>query len=115
LGIKITTMVFWFGPQNQAGYGLSVASQNQWEDEYDAGHASRFSGLLRVEASQARVFQSDLKTDGGVMRMVHMTSSWRLRQVQAEDRQVNATGYIEPFYPNFIVFYVLLHRGILVF
>jgi hypothetical protein len=31
------------------------------------GHASRFSGLLRVEASLARVSQSDLKTDGGVM------------------------------------------------
>jgi hypothetical protein len=29
------------------------------------GHASRSSGLLRVEASLARVFQSGLKTDGG--------------------------------------------------
>jgi hypothetical protein len=28
-------------------------------------HASRSSGLLRMEASLARVFQSDLKTDGG--------------------------------------------------
>jgi hypothetical protein len=28
-------------------------------------HASRFSGLLRVEASRVRVFQFDLKTDGG--------------------------------------------------
>jgi hypothetical protein len=31
------------------------------------GHASRSSGLLRVEASLARVSQSDLKTDGGAM------------------------------------------------
>jgi hypothetical protein len=31
------------------------------------GHASRFSGLLRVEASLARVFQSGLKTGGGAM------------------------------------------------
>jgi hypothetical protein len=31
-----------------------------------AGHASRSSGLLGVEASLVRVFQSDLKTDGGV-------------------------------------------------
>jgi hypothetical protein len=30
-----------------------------------AGHASRSSGLLHVEASLARVSQSDLKTDGG--------------------------------------------------
>jgi hypothetical protein len=28
------------------------------------GHASRSNGLLRVKASLARVFQSDLKTDG---------------------------------------------------
>jgi hypothetical protein len=28
-------------------------------------HASRFSGLLRVEASLARTSQSVLKTDGG--------------------------------------------------
>jgi hypothetical protein len=28
LGIKITTTVFWFGPQNQMGYGLSVVPQN---------------------------------------------------------------------------------------
>jgi hypothetical protein len=30
------------------------------------GHASRSSSLLDVEASLARVFQSDLKTGGGV-------------------------------------------------
>jgi hypothetical protein len=29
------------------------------------GHTSRFSGLLRVEASLARVSQSGLKTGGG--------------------------------------------------
>jgi hypothetical protein len=29
------------------------------------GHASRYSALLRVEASMARVFQSALKTGGG--------------------------------------------------
>jgi hypothetical protein len=28
LGLKITTTVSWFGPQNQAGFGLSVAPQN---------------------------------------------------------------------------------------
>jgi hypothetical protein len=30
------------------------------------GHASRSTGLLRLEASQVRVFQSALKTGGGV-------------------------------------------------
>jgi hypothetical protein len=35
------------------------------EDEDGAGHTSRSSGLLRVEASRARVSQSGLKTSGG--------------------------------------------------
>jgi hypothetical protein len=46
------------------GFGLSVASQNQ-RREVSVGHASRSSGLLRVETSLARVSQSDLKTGGG--------------------------------------------------
>jgi hypothetical protein len=65
LGLKISTTVFWFVPQNQASFGLSTAPQNRWR-EFSVGHASRFSGLIRVKASQARVFQSDLKTGGGV-------------------------------------------------
>jgi hypothetical protein len=56
--------VSWFGPQNQIGFGLSVVPQNRRMD-VGVGHASRFSGLLRVEASLARVFQSGLKTGGG--------------------------------------------------
>jgi hypothetical protein len=43
---------------------LSVAPQNR-RREVGVGHASRSSGLLGVEASLARVFQSDLKTGGG--------------------------------------------------
>jgi hypothetical protein len=72
-------MVSWFVPQNQAGYGLSVMPQNRREDEDGMGHVSRSSGLLRVEASQARVSQSGLKTGGCAVRMVHVASSWRLR------------------------------------
>jgi hypothetical protein len=56
--------IFWFGPQNQAGFGLSIAFQNR-RREVGAGHASRSSSLLGVEASLARVFPSDLKTGGG--------------------------------------------------
>jgi hypothetical protein len=48
-------MVSWSGAQNQIDYGLSVAPQNRCEDEDGAGHTSRSSGLLRVEASWARV------------------------------------------------------------
>jgi hypothetical protein len=64
LGLKITAIVSWFVSQNQVGFGLSVAPQNQ-RREVGAGHTSTSSGLLHVEASLARVFQSGLKTGGG--------------------------------------------------
>jgi hypothetical protein len=50
---KITTTVSWFVPQNQVGYGLSIAPQNRWEDEDGVRHALRSSGLLRLKASWA--------------------------------------------------------------
>jgi hypothetical protein len=46
------------------GFGLSVALQNR-RREVRVGHASRSSVLLRMEASLARVFQSNLKIGGG--------------------------------------------------
>jgi hypothetical protein len=66
LCLKITTMVSWFVPQNQVGFGLSVASQNRWR-EVGAGHASRSNSLLYVKVSLTRVSQSGLKTGGGAM------------------------------------------------
>jgi hypothetical protein len=57
-------MIFWFGPQNQIGYGLSVVPKNRRKGD-GVGHASRFSGLLHMEASRGRVFQSGLKTGRG--------------------------------------------------
>jgi hypothetical protein len=39
LGLKITVTVSWFRPQNQAGFGLSVAPQNRWR-EVSVRHAS---------------------------------------------------------------------------
>jgi hypothetical protein len=59
-------MVSWFGPQNQAGFNLSVVSQNR-RREVDTEHASRSSSLLGVEASLTRVSQSGLKTGGCTM------------------------------------------------
>jgi hypothetical protein len=61
LGLKITATVSWFGPQNQVGFGLSVAPQNRWR-EVGVGHASRSSSLLGIETSLTRVSQSGLKT-----------------------------------------------------
>jgi hypothetical protein len=46
------------------GFSLLVAPQNRLR-KVGVGHASRYSGLLRVEASLARVSQSGLKTGGG--------------------------------------------------
>jgi hypothetical protein len=57
--------VFWFGSENQVGFGLSVAPQNR-QREVSTGHAPRSSGLLRVEASLAKVSQFGLKTSSGV-------------------------------------------------
>jgi hypothetical protein len=50
--------------QNQAGYDLLITLQNRREGD-GVGHALRSSGLLHMEASRARVSQSDFKTDGG--------------------------------------------------
>jgi hypothetical protein len=112
---KSPRTVSWFGLQNQTDYDLSVVPQNQRKDEDDAEHTSRSSDLLCLEASQARVFQSGLKTGGGAAQMVHVASLPRLHRVEAKDRRVDATGYIRLFYSNFTVFIVLGPRGILVF
>jgi hypothetical protein len=57
-------MVSWFGSQNQAGFGLLVAPQNQWR-EVGVGHTSRSSSLFGVKVSLARLSQSGLKNGGG--------------------------------------------------
>jgi hypothetical protein len=43
LCLKISATVSWFGPQNQVGYGLSIAPQNRWEGD-SVGHALRSTG-----------------------------------------------------------------------
>jgi hypothetical protein len=92
------------------GYGLSVAPQNRREDEDGAGHASRSSSLLRLEASQARVSQSSLRTGGGAVWIVHVASSRRSCGDDAKDGRVDATGCMRLFYPNFAVFFVLCQK-----
>jgi hypothetical protein len=74
LASKPVPTVWWFGPQNHRDGFLVWASKlsKLWfvgcatksTGGCDGvGHASRFKGLLHVEATLARVFQSDLKTD----------------------------------------------------
>jgi hypothetical protein len=65
------------------GYGLLDAPQNRWEDEDDAGHTSGSSGLLRQEASWARVSLSSLKTGGGAVRM----GMWHHHEGRVEVKQ----------------------------
>jgi hypothetical protein len=74
LGIKITATVSWFGPQNQAGFGLSVAPRNR-RRKVGAGHASRSSGLLQVKASRASVSQFASKLAEARRWVVHVASS----------------------------------------
>jgi hypothetical protein len=47
--------------------------------------------------------------------MVHVTSLLRSRADEAKDGRVDAMGCIRLFYPNFFIFIVLGHKGILVF
>jgi hypothetical protein len=114
LAHKIIVTVSLFGTQNQVGYGLSVAPENRREDEDGAGHVSRSSSLLHLEASWARVSQSSLKTGGGTVWMVHMASSRRSHGEVAEYGWVDAMGCIRLFYPSFAVFIVFGHKGSLV-
>jgi hypothetical protein len=46
--------------------------------------------------------------------VLHVASSQRLCQVEAKDGWVDAMGCIVLFYPNFVVFFVLGHKGSLV-
>jgi hypothetical protein len=114
LDLKITVTVSWFGSQNQADGGLSVAPQNQWEED-GMGHASRSSGLLHREASRARIFQFDSKLVEERWWVVHVASSWKSREDEVKDGWVDVTGCIRLVYPNFAIFIVLAPRGILVF
>jgi hypothetical protein len=114
LSLKIIVMFSWFVPQNQASDGLSVAPQNRREKD-NAGHASRSSGLLRLEASWPRVFQFATKLMEAQRRMVHVASSWILCRVEAEDERVDAMDRIGLFYPKITVLAVLGPRGISIF
>jgi hypothetical protein len=84
------------------GFGLSVAPQSR-RREVGARHTSRSSGLLRMEVSLARVFQSVLKTGGGA------TASGACDTIT--EVASDCVGFC---YPTFTVFNVLDVRGIIV-
>jgi hypothetical protein len=78
------------------------------------GHALRSSGLLLLEMSRARVSRCSLKTGRDMAQMVHVASSQRSHGDEVEDERVDAVDCIGLFYPNFVVFFVLGHKGSLV-
>jgi hypothetical protein len=49
------------------------------------------------------------------LQVVHVPSSWQLRQEDAEDGRVDATGCVGPFFPKIIVFSILGSSDIVVF
>jgi hypothetical protein len=78
------------------------------------GHGSRFGGLFHLKASRVRIFQSDLKTGGGTTTGgAH--GKRRLRRDQVENVHVDVIYCVRSCYSYFIIFYVLDHRGIVVF
>jgi hypothetical protein len=85
-----------------------------WEED-DVGRKSGSSGLLRLEANQARVSPFASKLADERLWMVHTTSSRRSHEDKAEDGWVDVIGCIRLFYPYFAVFIVLSHRDILIF
>jgi hypothetical protein len=72
---------------------LSVAPQNRREDEDGAGHTSRSSGLLHVEASRVRIYQFASKlvgTSGGRDTIAAASED------QVKDRRVDVTSASDP-------------------
>jgi hypothetical protein len=101
------------------GYGLSIAPQNQWEDEDSVEHMLKSTGLLRLEATQVRVSQFCLKLEKERRRVVHVASSCGSCGSEAKDGRFVGVGCdaveVRPNYLSLDVIFILAHRGIIVF
>jgi hypothetical protein len=71
--------------------------------------------LLRLEVIHVVFSNLASRLEEAQRWVVHVASPWWLRLVEAEDGWVDAMGYIRPFYPKVVVFYVFGPRGNLVF
>jgi hypothetical protein len=78
LGLKITTMISWFRPQNQGEEIYRFAPQNWWADE--DGVRTRVS-LLRCEASHARVSRFGPQNQWRWWPLVHVAPSHGMRRI----------------------------------
>jgi hypothetical protein len=82
--------ISWFEFQNQVGYNLSAAPQNRRVGD-NVRHASRSSGLLRVEASRDRISQFTSKLTDARRWVVHVASLQRSCEDQVEDGRIDIT------------------------
>jgi hypothetical protein len=114
LGLKISATVSWFGRQNQAGFSLSVAPQNRWEDV--TAWDTRWDLAAYFMWKQVWLGFPNLASTlaEARRRVMHVAPSQRLRRSQVEDRCVDVTGCVGPCYPYFIAFILLDTRGIVV-
>jgi hypothetical protein len=78
-------------------------------------HTLRFSVLLPVELSRARIFQFMSKLTEARQWVVHVAPSQGSRKDEVEDGRIDATDCVRLCYTYFVVFIVLGHRVILVF
>jgi hypothetical protein len=141
--LKTTMTVSWFGPQNQGRRFGDLGPQNHRDgflvcaskpsgrrcaslclktDERMKtvqGKASTSGGLLRREASIAKVSQFASKLSKERQWVVHVASSQRSRGSEAKDDQFDGVGCgaVEAGsnYPSLDVNFLLAHSGILVF
>jgi hypothetical protein len=111
LSLKITATISWFGPQNQSGFGLSIASQNR-QSKVGMGHVLAACFTWKQVGQGFPSLASRLVETR--RRVVHVAPSRRLRE-QVEDGRVDVMGCVGPCYPCFAIFLVLGPRGIVVF
>jgi hypothetical protein len=78
-------------------------------------HASRSGGLFTWKQITLGFLSFALRLAEARLRVVHVASLRRLCREEAEDRRVDATGCVGPFYPKIDVSSVLCPRGIVVF
>jgi hypothetical protein len=99
--------VSWFGPQNHAGFSLSVVPQNRWEDATVWDTCRDLAACFTWK--QVWLGFPSLASRLAVARrwVVHVAPSRRLCQSQVEDGRVDATGCVGPCYPCFVVFTLL--------
>jgi hypothetical protein len=119
LGLKITMMISWLGPQNQGG-GLSVCISklmSGWRRCEDTRRHPAAYFIVKQVRLRFPSFASKLVKER--WRVVHVVLSWGSRRSEAKDGWFHgvecATSEVRPNYPSLALVFILAHRGILVY